>query len=156
LQLRDIRSLTLLDDDQVAEVGLEPGDVEVQRLLGLVASAMIDADADGARVLGAEAGRLDLLQGEALAEADLGGILLRRAVHHRSQLLQRRRGDGSGLGGTRQAAALFAAGLVQGQLDLERSTRRLEVLLLAMDVRDDIVVLHHLACVVVGLYTIAR
>mmetsp|Transcript_9269 Transcript_9269/g.25071 ORF Transcript_9269/g.25071 Transcript_9269/m.25071 type:complete len:246 (+) Transcript_9269:1127-1864(+) len=144
LQLCDVCGLALLQDDQVAQVRLKSGNVQVEGFLGLVVSAVVDGNSDSAGVSGADSGTLELLKGEATSETDLGGVFLGWAVHDRSELVEWGWCDGGGPGSTRQSAALLLACLVEGELDLEWTTRRLEVLLVAMDIWDDIVVLDHL------------
>lgn len=135
--------ISLLQDNQVGHVRLKAFRVELKRLVGLVLSAVIDGDANGPSILGVKAGSLKFLQRKALTETCLGGILLCRTMNNGTQLLHRSRSNGSSLLGSGQSTRLLAGRLVQGQLDLERATRRLHVLLVAVNVRDDIVVLDH-------------
>ena len=132
------------EDDELGLVGLEALDVGVEGLGGAVGTAVVDGDADGAGVLGGHAGGLDLLKGEATAEAGLGRVLLGGAVDDGLQGLEGAGGDAGGTGGARETAGLLLGGLVEGKTGLEGSTGGADVLLVEVDVGDDVVVLNHL------------
>ena len=57
--------------------------------------------------------------------------------------MQRSGGDLGGPGLALDTASLFASGLVQGKFDLERTSTALQVLFLAVDVGDNIIVFDH-------------
>jgi hypothetical protein len=136
---------TLLgEDNELALVFLKTGNIGSKRLSTLVGTTVVNGDTNGSGISGSQAGSLQFLKGESLSETDLGGVTLGGAVDSGAEQLKRSGGDGSGLGGTRKTTGLLLGGLVQVELDLKRTTRRLAVLLVAMDVGDDVVVLDHL------------
>lgn len=77
------------EDDEARLVGLEALDVELERLLGLVAAAVVDGDADREGLLGADAGLLELGLGEAAARTELAVVADRRGTDSRAEELNR-------------------------------------------------------------------
>lgn len=145
----DLLVLVLLvatgEDHETAVVGLDALGVELERLLRLVAAAVVDGDADGLGLLLAQARSLDLLGGEALAltaasgvsdanerrwgqryslrggerlaHAQLGVVLERGASDSRAEGLDGAEAESGGLGLASVAARLLGAGLVEPDLD---------------------------------------
>ena len=132
------------EDNELGGVLLEALDVDVEALRGAVGPAVVDSDAHGAGVGGGEAGGLDLLEGEAAAEAGLGRVLLGLAVDDGAEHLEGTGGDAGGPGGTSHATGLLLGSLVEVQLSLQGTTGRSGVLLLEVDIGDDIIMLNHL------------
>ena len=77
------------EDDEAGLVGLEALDVELERLLRLVAAAVVDGDADREGLLGADAGLLELGLGEAAARTELAVVADRRGTDSRAEELNR-------------------------------------------------------------------
>jgi len=65
------------------------------------------------------------------------------ALDDGAQLFHGAWGDGGRLGGASHTAGLLAGGLVQLHADLEGTARRLAVLLVEVEIRDDVVVFDH-------------
>jgi len=105
---------------------------------------VVHNDTDSGGVFRCHASSLDLCDGEAASKAEFGAVALRLAAHGRAEFLEGAGGDFGGLGGARESAGLLLGCLVEVETDLEGATGRLEVLLVAMDVGDDVVVLYHL------------
>jgi len=127
------------EDDQFRLVRLEALRVELQRLSAAVAAAVVNSDANGARLLAVDSGLLELSEGEAAALAHLVVIFDRGRVHHRPQQAgSRARRHGGRLGLPRQTAAVLARGLVEPRADMVLLAHLVEVL-----VWDLVVVLHH-------------
>jgi hypothetical protein len=125
-------------------VFIETCDIEVQTFHGSVGATVVDANSNRLGVSRRESGRLELIEGESPSEPYLGTVPLGRTVNGWPKFLKRTGGNGSRLGRPCEPSALFLRGLVQGQLDFERTTRPCHVLFMAMDVGDDIIMLHHL------------
>merc|ERR1719428_2262690 len=124
-------------DHELALVELQARNVLLKTLRAAVLAAVIHRDTDGARELLRNARLLELIQGEALAQAHLGVVALRRAADGRAQVAGgRARGDRRGLLLTVRAAALLATSLVEPGPDIPLPP------LLVMDIRDHLVVLH--------------
>mmetsp|Transcript_7992 Transcript_7992/g.14343 ORF Transcript_7992/g.14343 Transcript_7992/m.14343 type:complete len:241 (-) Transcript_7992:104-826(-) len=138
---RGIASLRLVgalgEHNQVALVRLQPVHVLLHALEGLVAAAVVNSNTDGGRKLRGDASLLELLQGEATAEADLHVVPLALGVHDRAKgTIHRAREHLLGLGGAGIPAADFARGLVEPGAHVELP------LLLEVAVGDNVVVLH--------------
>merc|ERR1740120_554262 len=104
----------LREDEELRLVELQAVHVRLQALGAAVAAAVVHGDADRRRELRRDLRLLQLLQREALAEAQLHVVALRGRVHHGSQ--QPRGGpwgQARGLGLAVLAAALLAGGLVE-------------------------------------------
>mmetsp|Transcript_2344 Transcript_2344/g.5037 ORF Transcript_2344/g.5037 Transcript_2344/m.5037 type:complete len:211 (-) Transcript_2344:154-786(-) len=134
---------SLLKNDEANQVVLKTLCVQFQRFLGLVDSAVINANSDRSCITCVKSGGLDLFKGESLAQLLLGRVLLGLALDNRSEFLDRGGESSGSLLGSCQSAGLFARCLVQGQTDLKGTTRRLGPLLAAMDIGEDVVVLRH-------------
>lgn len=91
--------LLLVEDDEAGHVGLEAVNIHSHGLLGLVDPPGIDGNSDGAGVSGGQTGSLELGDGEATAELDLGVVALGLGVHSGAELVDGERCHGSGLGG---------------------------------------------------------
>ena len=104
---------TLLgEDDELALVFFEAGNVASERLIASVGAAVIDGDSDGSCVLCGQAGGLQFLKGESLAKTDLSGVTLGGAVDGGTEEFQGTGGDGGGFGGTSETTRLLLAGLI--------------------------------------------
>ena len=135
--------LSLLQNNQVGLVCVQTSDIQFQRFVGLVGSAVINGNSDCSGVLGGESSSLELFQSESSSQFCLGRVFLGLAVDDRAQLLDRGRSRSSSLGGTCQTASLLFGSLVQGKSDLEGTTRRRAVLLVEVEIWEDVVVLDH-------------
>lgn len=117
----DLLVLVLLgqlgDDHKTGLVSLDALNVELEALLRLVAATVVDGDADGASVLLAEAGSLDLLDGEATAGADLGVVSEGGASDSGAERLDGAQAELGSLGLTSSASPLLGTGLVEPDLD---------------------------------------
>lgn len=117
----DLLVLVLLgqlgQDDETGLVSLDALNVELEALLGLVAATVVDGDTDGAGVLLAEAGSLDLLDGEATAGADLGVVSEGGASDSGAERLNGAQAELGSLGLTGSASPLLGTGLVEPDLD---------------------------------------
>lgn len=125
------------EQDHLALVLVEAGNVELQLLLAHGGAAVVNGDADGAGKLGGDASLLELDQGEATAKTDLAGVLAGSGGHDGAEIL-----DGTGeelgsLGLTRDATGSLLAGLVEVSLD------SLLPVLAEMHVGNRVVVLDH-------------
>ena len=140
----DLTQTLLGEDDELALVFLKTGNIGGKRLGALVGTTVVDGNTNSSGISGSQTGSLQFLKGESPSETDLGGVTLGGAMNSGAEQLKRSGGDGSGLGGTCKTTGLLLGGLVQVEANLEGATRRLTVLLVAMDVGDDVVVLHHL------------
>ena len=134
---------SLLKDDEASQVCLKTVCVQFQGFFGLVDTTVVDSNSDRSGVFGAKSGSLKLFEGESLSQLLLSRVFLSLALNNRSKLLDRGREGSGGLLGTSQSTGLLASGLVQGQTDLEGTTRRVSPLLVAMDIWYDVVVLDH-------------
>ena len=117
----DLLVLVLLgqlgDDHEARLVGLDALNVDLEALLRLVAAAVVNGDTDRAGVLLAEAGLLDLLNGETTAGADLGVVSEGRASDSGAEGLDGAQAELGSLGLTRSASPLLGTGLVEPDLD---------------------------------------
>merc|ERR1719359_1183289 len=127
------------EDDEARLVGLEALDVELERLLGLVAAAVVDGDADREGLLGADAGLLELGLGEAAARTELAVVADRRGTDSRAEELNRAEAGLGSLGLACDAARVLLARLVEPRLDA-----RLPVLAEVVAVEDVVLAETHL------------
>jgi len=132
----DRLGVLLGEEDELALEGLETINVELERLGAAVLAAVIDGDADGARDGAGDTSLLQLIEGEAAADAHLVVVARGRRVHDGAQ--ETGGGTGEVLGGLLLAvktAALVASRLVEPGLD------QLLPVLLVVPVGQDVVVL---------------
>lgn len=117
----DLLVLVLLgelgDNNETSLVSLDALNVELEALLGLVATTVVDGDADGAGVLLAKTGSLDLLNGETTAGADLGVVSKGGASDSGAEGLNGSETKLGSLGLTSSASPLLGTGLVEPDLD---------------------------------------
>lgn len=123
-------------NNQTGLVSLDALNIELEALLGLVAATVVEGDTDGARVLLAETGSLDLLNGETTSGADLGVVSQGGASDSGAEGLDGAQAKLGSLGLTRSASPLLGTGLVEPDLD-----PTLPVLAKVVVVKD-VVVLH--------------
>lgn len=100
-------------DDQSLTVCLESVSVQLQGLLGLVATSVVHWDTDGASLLLSDTGSLELLVGEALALTQLGVVLDCWASDSGAERLGGSEAKGGSLGDSGIAARLLLAWLVE-------------------------------------------
>ena len=112
ISILNLAQTLLGEDDELALVFFETGDVASERFVASVGTAVIDGNSDSSCVLCGQASSLQFLEGESLAETDLGGVTLGGAVNGRTEEFQGTGSDGGGFGGTSEAARLLLAGLV--------------------------------------------
>lgn len=124
------------DDDELALVSRKTLGVGLESFNGLVATAMVDRDAELAGDLAADASLLQLNKGESLAGTNLAVVLERGAVHNGSHETSGGGGSSSGFLGAGHASALLGASLVEPGHDA------LLPVLAEVAVRDYVVVLH--------------
>jgi len=117
----DLLVLVLLgqlgDDNKTALVSLDALNVELEALLGLVAATVVNGDTDGASVLLAQTGSLDLLNGETTAGSDLGVVSEGGASDGGAEGLNGSETELGSLGLTSSASPLLGTGLVEPDLD---------------------------------------
>ena len=117
----DLLVLVLLvdlgDHHETCLVSLDALDVELEALLRLVAATVVHGDADRTGVLLAQAGSLDLLNGEATTRADLGVVSERGASDGGAERLDGSETELGRLGLTSGASPLLGSGLVEPDLD---------------------------------------
>ena len=105
------------EDNQALLVRLQPLNVEVLALDRQVPPAVVDDDANTARLLAADAGLLELGKREATALAQLDVVAHGLATDSRAEDIKGANAKGSGLLFARNAAALLAPRLVKPGLD---------------------------------------
>lgn len=125
------------EDDELALVGVESGDVQLQLLLGGAGASVIDRDADGASDLGVETGASELSEGESAAVANLASVLLGGLGNDGTKGFSRSGEDAGCLGDSILVSLDLLGGLVEVRLGA------LLPVLAEMDVDDHVVVLDH-------------
>jgi len=126
------------EEDELGLVGLEAVHVGLERLGAAILAAVINGNADGHGKSAGDTGLLELIKGEAAAQAHLVVVTLGGRVDDRAEKTRGRAGEGGGsLLLTVKAAALGASWLVQPGLD------QLLPVLLVVPVGQDVVVLNH-------------
>lgn len=127
----------LREDQELRLVFLEPLDVVLHGVKRAILPARVNGNANGRGVPGRDAGLLELLDGEAAAQAKVHVVLVGLAADDRAQgAVNRARGLLGVLGGAGAATAALAHRLV------EPAPHSQLPLLAEVVVRDDIVVLH--------------
>ena len=128
-------------DHNAGKVRLEALGIQVKRLLGLVAAAVIDGDSLGLGLDLGDSSGLELLEGESTSGADLGVVPLSRAVDSGAKQTSGRAGsDGGGLLLADTRALRLADSLVK--LDLHTA----EPIFSEVGVGELVVVLHFCCC----------
>jgi hypothetical protein len=102
------------EHDELSTVLLQALNVQLQRLLRLVAATVINTDSQRLGLVAVDLGLLELVEGEATAGAQLAVILSSGASDDRAQRASNgARGYSSSLGLAGFAAANFAGGLIE-------------------------------------------
>jgi hypothetical protein len=105
------------EEDEAVLVRLQAVGVELERLLGSVAPAVVDGNADGERLLPRHAGGLELLKGEASALSQATVVAESGAADGGTEELGRSDTGAGGLALASDPSRLLAAGLVEPGLD---------------------------------------
>jgi hypothetical protein len=125
------------EDDKLALVGVNPGDVQLELLLTGGGSSVINGDSNGSGESGGETGSLEFNESETSAVANLTGILTGGLGDDRTETL----------GGSGEDASSFSNSILVS-LDLlsrlvEMSLGSHRPVLAEMDVDDNVVMLDH-------------
>ncbi len=111
-------ALLARENDELAEVLLQPRDVCREALGALVLAAVVDRDAERLRLRAPEPRALDLVDRKPAARAHAHIVAHRLAAHNRPQRARDGpRRDGRRLGRARRAAPVLARRLVEPRLD---------------------------------------
>mmetsp|Transcript_19793 Transcript_19793/g.32836 ORF Transcript_19793/g.32836 Transcript_19793/m.32836 type:complete len:224 (-) Transcript_19793:31-702(-) len=141
---RSIRRRRFLGpNDQILLVFFQSSHIERKRLLTSVRSTLVNSNTDSLGIHWVKLGTLEFRHGETASETNLGRIFLGLAVNNGAKFLDWTRCHGSSTGSSSHAACLLGSGLVEVESDLQRTARRLAVLLVEMKVGDDIIMLDH-------------
>jgi hypothetical protein len=124
------------EEDELALVALQSGDVVLEGLLVHVTSSVVNADSDGSGKSGGHFSGLHLEESEATAVSYLGCILSGLTVDEGSELLEGAGESAGGSGLSFHGSLLLVGGLSEPCLD------EFAPVLSEMDIRNDVVVLH--------------
>jgi hypothetical protein len=105
------------EEDELALVGGESGNVEGHVLLVLVLSSMVNTDSDGSSESGGKLGGANLSESETSADSLLASVLAGHSVDDGSQLTERSRRDFSGLGSSGLLSKCLVCHLVKVAAD---------------------------------------
>lgn len=146
LSIGGVVDLTLLgsagssgEEDKLALVSGEAGNVESHVLLVLVLSSVVNSNTNSSSESGRELGSADLSESEASAESLLTGVLAGHRVDNGSQLTKRTRGNLGRLGSSSLRSELLVSRLVEVASDSALPV------LSEMSTVDHVIVFYHVA-----------
>lgn len=127
------------EEDELALVGSETGDVESHVLLVLVLSSVVNSDTNGSSESGRKLGGADLSEGETSADSLLTSVLAGHSVDDRSQLTKGPGGNFGGLGSSGLLSEFLVRRLVEVAADSALPV------LSEMSTVDHVIVFYHVA-----------